>query len=182
MSPQALSSHNQLENTIEEEPTKVFVKQEIQFELGLASSLLAELSTLLVEELEGYSQSVTLPDLCIHKLDDITSGLTLLRDYVSARSQDVSKTSSKQAISELRAMVTELEAQLSDALTGHDILQTRLEVCETSNDSPCMNPSSSLPCLILLPCRMQRYTWVHFPTSFKWPSRAKLVLVLNCSS
>ena len=140
--PQTLSSGYQLEEAIEEEPSKVFVKKEIPFELGMASSLLAELSTLLVEELEGYAQSVTLPDLGVQKLDDITSGLALLRDYVSARSRDASKASTKQVISELRASVTELEAQLSDALTGRDILQARLEVCKTSGICRCTNAAA----------------------------------------
>ena len=175
-SPQALSSDYQLENAIEDEPNKVFVKQEIPFELGLASSLLDELSTALVEELEGYSQSVSLPDLGVQKLDDITSGLALLRDYISARSRDVSKANTKQVISELRATVTELESQLSDALTGRDILQARLEVCEIS--SMCKSSVVLLTDFILLH-RMPRCTWGHFPTSFKWPSKAKLVWALS---
>ena len=70
-----------------------------------------ELRTLLLDEFEGYSQMSSLPSLKVSTHDDITSGLTVLRDYVTIMSQDVIKNSSK-GESELKKRVGEMEGQL----------------------------------------------------------------------
>lgn len=88
-----------LERAVEEHATEIFVKQEIPFDLGLVGTLLAEIRTSLIdqEDIVNPERDVhtsSLPELRVVKMDDITSCLTMLKDYVASLSREVSNSNS----------------------------------------------------------------------------------------
>ena len=93
------------------------------------SSLLEEIRTLLVDEFEGYSHLSNLPTLRVKQLDDITSGLSLLKDYVSTMSNDVTKNNDKRKrlIHQLKNQVAEMETKLKMEAEKQEKLQEELE-------------------------------------------------------
>lgn len=93
------------------------------------SSLLEEIRTLLVDEFEGYSHLSNLPVLKVKQLDDITSGLSLLKDYVSTMSNDVTKNNDKRKrlIHQLKDQVVEMETKLKMEAEKQEKLQEELE-------------------------------------------------------
>ena len=93
------------------------------------SSLLEEIRTLLVDEFEGYSHLSNLPALKVKQLDDITSGLSLLKDYVSTMSNDVTKNNDKRKrlIHQLKDQVVEMETKLKMEAEKQEKLQEELE-------------------------------------------------------
>ena len=93
------------------------------------SSLLEEIRTLLVDEFEGYSHLSNLPTLKVKHLDDITSGLSLLKDYVSTMSNDVTKNNDKRKrlIHQLKNQVAEMETKLKMESEKQEKLQEELE-------------------------------------------------------
>ena len=107
------------------------MKQSVPFDLPLAGSLLNELRSLLMEHLEDYTQPVEVPEISVGELDDITSGLTLLRDYVLSKSYGVIKMGGvgrAEADAELKERVSELERQVKEGVEGKTSLQQQLEV------------------------------------------------------
>ena len=87
-----------LERAVEEHATEIFVKQEIPFDLGLVGILLADIRTSLVDQEDvinpGKGGHGSLPELRITKMDDITSCLALLKDYVVSLSREVTSSNS----------------------------------------------------------------------------------------
>lgn len=89
-----------LERAIEEEPTEIFIRQEIPFDLDLVGSLLSDIrDNLIACSSQGghtlFHPQAQLPQLKVTKLDDITSCLDLLRDYIVSWSRDLSTRGSK---------------------------------------------------------------------------------------
>ncbi|XP_019854093.1 PREDICTED: FYVE and coiled-coil domain-containing protein 1-like [Amphimedon queenslandica] len=103
-----------LERAIEEEPSEIFVRHEVPFDLSLVGSLLEEIRTLLVDEFEGYSHMTNLPSIKVKQLDDISSGLSLLKDYVLTMSSDVTKSMDKRnrLVHQLKQQVFKIEEEL----------------------------------------------------------------------
>ena len=110
------------------------MKQSVPFDLPLAGSLLNELRSLLMEHLEDYTQPVEVPDISVAELDDITSGLTLLRDYVLSKSYGVIKmggvgrAEADAELNQCKERVSELERQVKEGVEGKTSLQQQLEV------------------------------------------------------
>lgn len=71
-----------------------------------------DIRTLLVDEFEGYSHLSDLPNIKVTQLDDISSGLSLLKDYVSTMSSDVNKSMDKR-----KRLVHQLKKQLANMET-----------------------------------------------------------------
>ena len=79
---------------MEEHPTEIFVKHEVPFNLELVGTLLADIRSDLIGRGEYNGQMFPLqsplPELKVEKLDDVTSCLTLLNEYVGSWSSGVS--------------------------------------------------------------------------------------------
>ena len=96
-----------LERAVEEQPTEIFVKHEVPFNIELVGSLLTNIRSNLIGQDFGQSpthpapKTAMLPELQVSKLDDITSCLTVLSDYITSWSHDVAK-DSRSMKSELR--------------------------------------------------------------------------------
>ena len=94
-----------LERAIEEEPTEIFVRHEIPFDLVLVGTLLADIQ----DSLTTFSAhtllqpQVQLPQLKVNKMDDITSCLDLLKGFMGAWSRDLSAKGNKM-VEENRAL------------------------------------------------------------------------------
>ena len=88
-----------LERAVEEQPTEIFIKHEVPFNIDLVGSLLGNIRSNLIGQDFGESPShpfpkkAMLPELQVSKLDDITSCLTVLSDYITSWSHDVAKNS-----------------------------------------------------------------------------------------
>ena len=84
---------------MEEQPTEIFVKHEVPFNIELVGSLLTNIRSNLIGQDFGQSpthpapKTAMLPELQVSKLDDITSCLTVLSDYITSWSHDVAKDS-----------------------------------------------------------------------------------------
>jgi len=128
-----------LERAVEEQPTEIFVKQEIPFDLGLVGTLLDEIRNSLIGGNSSTHQSL-LPELRVTKMDDITSCLTVLRDYVASISCDVTKTGNmfQLELKRSRDQITDLELQLqetileSESSEGGLLAQLQVNYCITS--------------------------------------------------
>ena len=79
----------------------MYVRQEIPFNLELVGSLLSDIRDKLTTPFisEGshtlFQPQGALPQLRVTKMDDITSCLDVLRDYVTSWSRDLSSTGNK---------------------------------------------------------------------------------------
>ena len=120
---------------MEEEPSDILVKQEIPFDLPLVGSLLTELRSLLMDQLEDYSQPVEVPEVVVSGLDDITSGLTLLRDYVLSQSYNVVKVGNgvgkgllEAEVRQCRERISELEREAREERETKEEVEQQLEV------------------------------------------------------
>lgn len=97
--PPSQVSH--LERAIEEEPTEIFVRHEIPFNLELVGSLLADIGESLTacstsQNDHAFFQAPTqLPQLKVDKMDDITSCLDLLCGYITSWSRNLAKRGNK---------------------------------------------------------------------------------------
>ena len=83
-----------LERAIEEQPSEVYVKQEIPFTLEEVGMFLADIRSSLIGQEDGYAPHGSLPPLKVAKMDDITSCLSVLRNFIASWSQDISKNTS----------------------------------------------------------------------------------------
>lgn len=119
-----------LERAIEEEPSEIFVKHEVPFDLSLVGSLLDEIRTLLVDEFEGYSHLSNLPNIKVTQLDDISSGISLLKDYISTMSGDMSKSMDKRKrlVHQLKQQLAKMEADLEESREKNDELEEELQM------------------------------------------------------
>ena len=147
-----------LERAVEEQPTEIFVKQEIPFDLGLVGTLLDEIRNSLIGGNSSTHQSF-LPELRVTKMDDITSCLTVLRDYVASISCDVAKTGNmfQLELKRSRDQITDLELQLqetileSESSEGGLLAQLQVNYCTTSDilevhlSTSCTSHYSTLP-------------------------------------
>lgn len=122
-----------LERAIEEEPSEIFVRHEVPFDLSMVGSLMEEIRTLLVDEFEGYSHMTNLPSIKVKQLDDISSGLTLLKDYISTMSSDVSKSMDKRnrLVLQLKQQLMKAESKLGDAKEREAELEEEVKTKET---------------------------------------------------
>lgn len=126
-----------METAIEEKPSEIFVKQEIPFDIKVVSKLFSELRGILTDEFEGYTKESVLPEISVTKLDDITSGLSLLREYIVTMSEDITDNTHKshEVIKQLRHEVNDLRKQLknSEELAGkcQTQLKSSLKMAET---------------------------------------------------
>lgn len=107
----------------------MFVKQEIPFDIKLVSNLFSELRSILTDEFEGYTQESVLPEISVTKLDDITSGLSLLKDYIVTMSEDITDNTHKshEVIKQLRKEATALNAKLKESNELATTCQTQLK-------------------------------------------------------
>jgi len=89
---------------VEEVPTEIFVWQEMPFDLELVGSLLSDICNSLRQCIACGSVKAhppvlqpqgQLPDLKIAEMDDITSCLTLLRNYITSWSHELSSRADK---------------------------------------------------------------------------------------
>ena len=83
----------------------------------MVSRLFSDIRSVLTEEFEGYTQESVLPEINVAKLDDVSSALSLLKDYVTTMSEDVTGNSHRnhEVIKELRYQSTEGKRQLKDS-------------------------------------------------------------------
>ena len=107
------------------------MRQEIPFDLDLVGTLLEEIRCNLIGQNDQY---YTLPELRVTKLDDITSCLSLLRDYITSWSHDMAKNSTVRAgeLRRSRDKVEDLELQLQETIleseSSEGTLLTHLQV------------------------------------------------------
>lgn len=122
-----------LERAIEEEPSEIFVRHEVPFDLSMVGSLMEEIRTLLVDEFEGYSHMTNLPSIKVKQLDDISSGLTLLKDYISTMSSDVSKSMDKRnrLVLQLKQQLMKAEGKLGEIKEREAELEEEVKTKET---------------------------------------------------
>ena len=134
-----------LERAVEEQPTEIFVKQEIPFDLELVGTLLDEIRNSLVGRNSSPHPS-SLPELMVTKMDDITSCLTVLRDYVASISCDIATSGSvfQLELKRSRDQVTDLELQLqetmlqSESSEGGLLAQLQVGYCTTPGVWECV--------------------------------------------
>lgn len=108
-----------LERGIEEEASEIYVKQEIPFSIELVSNLLDDIRCNLVGQSETIGgQTHLCPELQVVKLDDITSCLTVLRDYITTWSRDVTKNSHtlQEEVRQAKVQLADVEMQLQETL------------------------------------------------------------------
>ena len=88
---------------MEEEATEIFIRHEIPFNLELVGSLLSDIRDSLLASPRHTPQGdhaflqphKPLPQLQVTKMDDLTSCLDLLKDYIISWSHDLSKRGDK---------------------------------------------------------------------------------------
>ena len=118
-----------LERGIEEEASEIYVKQEIPFSISLVSSLLDDIRCNLVGQSETIGGHTHLcPDLEVTKLDDVTSCLTVLRDYITAWSCDVTKNSHslQEEVRQARVQMADMEMQLQETMKESEGVENSL--------------------------------------------------------
>ena len=118
-----------LERGIEEEASEIYVKQEIPFSISLVSSLLDDIRCNLVGQSETIGGHTHLcPDLEVTKLDDVTSCLTVLRDYITAWSCDVTKNSHslREEVRQARVQMADMEMQLQETMKESEGVENSL--------------------------------------------------------
>jgi hypothetical protein len=118
-----------LERGIEEEASEIYVKQEIPFSISLVSSLLDDIRCNLVGQSETIGGHTHLcPGLEVTKLDDVTSCLTVLRDYITAWSCDVTKNSHslREEVRQARVQMADMEMQLQETMKESEGVENSL--------------------------------------------------------
>ena len=122
-----------LERAIEEQPTEIFVRHEIPFDLELVGTLLEEIRGSLVGG-STPTQQKSLPELRVTKMDDITSCLAVLRDYVASVSCNFAgkRDAFQLELKHSREQITDLELQLQETIRESESseggLLTKLQV------------------------------------------------------
>ena len=92
---------SKLEHAVEEEASEIFVRHEIPFNLELVGTLLSDIRDNLTsctaqgDHAPFFQPRRPLPQLQVTKMDDITSCLDLLKDYIASWSHDLSKRGGK---------------------------------------------------------------------------------------
>ena len=118
-----------LEQGIEEEASEIYVKQEIPFSIELVSNLLDDIRCNLVGQSETIGgQTHLCPELDVTKLDDITSCLTTLRDFVTAWSRDITKNSHmlQEEVRRATVQLADVELQLQETVRESEGVETSL--------------------------------------------------------
>lgn len=118
-----------LEQGIEEEASEIYVKQEIPFSIELVSNLLDDIRCNLVGQSETIGgQTHLCPELEVKKLDDITSCLTILRDYITAWSRDITKNSHtlQEEVRRAKVQLADVEMQLQETMNESEGIETSL--------------------------------------------------------
>ena len=112
-----LLTQRSLERAVEEQPTEIFVKQEIPFDLELVGTLLEEIRGSLVGG-RTRTQQRSLPELRVTKMDDITSCLAVLRDYITSVSHSFTGKSDafQMELKRSKEQITDLELQLQETI------------------------------------------------------------------
>ncbi len=115
---------------MEEHPTEIFVRQEIPFDLALVGALLEEIRGQLETHADHSDNHLhnSLPELQVANLDDVTSCLTLLRDYAIAWSHDVTKNSSvlEEQLKRSGERATDLELQVKETISESESSESGL--------------------------------------------------------
>ena len=114
---------------MEEEASEIYVKQEIPFSIDLVRSLLDDIRCNLVGQSETIGGHTHLcPELEVTKLDDITSCLTVLRDYVTTWSRDVTKNSHtlQEEVRRAKERLADVEMQLNETMKESEGVETSL--------------------------------------------------------
>lgn len=115
---------------MEEHPTEIFVRQEVPFDLGLVGTLMNEILHNLSTRASGHA---SLPPLTIATLDDITSCLMLLRDYIVVWSQEAGRTRDeledklRVAREQAADLKLQLEATLEESESSESSLLVKLQ-------------------------------------------------------
>lgn len=118
-----------LERGIEEEASEVYVKQEIPFSIELVSSLLDDIRCNLVGQSETFGgQTHLCPELQVVKLDDITSCLTVLRDYITTWSRDVTKNTHtlQEEVRQAKVQLADIDMQLQETISESEGVENSL--------------------------------------------------------
>lgn len=139
-----------LERGIEEEASEIYVKQEIPFSIELVSNLLDDIRCNLVGQSETIGgQTHLCPELQVVKLDDITSCLTVLRDYITTWSRDVTKNSHtlQEEVRQAKVQLADVEMQLQETLREsegvEDSLLNQLQVVSSGRPAvPALSSSN----------------------------------------
>ena len=131
-----------LERAVEEQPTEIFVRHEIPFDLELVGTLLEEIRGSLVGG-STPTQQRSLPELIVTKMDDITSCLAVLRDYVASVSCNFAgkRDAFQLELKHSREQITDLELQLQETIRESESseggLLTQLQVsCQGMHTDP----------------------------------------------
>lgn len=145
-----------LERGIEEEASEIYVKQEIPFSIELVSNLLDDIRCNLVGQSETIGgQTHLCPELQVVKLDDITSCLTVLRDYITTWSRDVTKNSHtlQEEVRQAKVQLADIEMQLQETIREsegvEDSLLNQLQVVTYCSSSRPAVPSSNMMVTLL---------------------------------
>jgi len=80
-----------IEKAVEEQPSEIYVKREIPFDLDLVGTLLREIMNCFHppdESAQGFVEVGSFPELNVKKLDDITSELSVLKACVMAWTEE----------------------------------------------------------------------------------------------
>ena len=83
-----------LEKAVEEEPSEIYVRREIPFDLQLVGTLLTDIRDCIKmggDPAHRLVEEGPLPELKVTKLDDVTSGLTVLKSFVATWTQEVAR-------------------------------------------------------------------------------------------
>ena len=114
---------------MEEEASEIYVKQEIPFSIELVGSLLDDIRCNLVGQSETIGgQTHLCPDLEVVKLDDITSCLTVLRDYITTWSRDITKNSHvlQEEVRKAKVRLADVELQLDETVKESEGVESGL--------------------------------------------------------
>lgn len=114
---------------MEEEASEIYIRQEIPFSIELVSNLLDDIRCNLVGQSETIGgQTHLCPELQVAELDDITSCLTVLRDYITTWSRDVTKNShmlqEEARVAKLR--LADIELQLQETMQESEGVESSL--------------------------------------------------------
>ena len=83
-----------IEKAVEEQPSEIYIKREIPFDLDLVGTLLRDVRGcfhLPDEPARGFVEVGPFPELNVKKLDDITSELSVLKSCVTAWTQEANR-------------------------------------------------------------------------------------------
>lgn len=108
-----------LERATEEQPSEIYVKQEIPFTLEEVGMFLADIrSSLIGRDDNDHAPHRSLPPLKVDKMDDITSCLCMLNNFISSWSRDIARntTALRAELKRSNERLQDLELQLQDTI------------------------------------------------------------------